>query len=116
MHELSIALSILEVVQEEVDRRGGPRVEAIHLRMGLLAGVVKEALVSAYELACEKTPFERSRLMIEEVPVLVFCSKCQSERTVQSLQWLCCIECDAPATEILHGRELEVTALELSDE
>jgi hydrogenase nickel incorporation protein HypA/HybF len=115
MHELSIAMSILDVAQEEVDRRGGPRVEAIHLRMGPLAGIVKDALLSAYELACEQTPFERSRLMIEEIPIVVFCSKCQAERSVQSLQWLCCVECDTPATDILHGRELEVTALELSE-
>ena len=115
MHELSVAMSILDVAQEEVDRRGSPRVEAIHIRLGPLAGVVKEALLSAYELACEQTPFERSRLMIEEAPIVVFCSKCQSERPVHSMQWLCCAVCDAPATEILHGRELELVALEISE-
>jgi hydrogenase nickel incorporation protein HypA/HybF len=68
MHELSIAMSILDIAHEEVERRGNPRVEAIHLRIGTLSGVVKEALLSAYELAAEQTPFAQSRLVFEEVP------------------------------------------------
>ena len=115
MHELSIALSILDVVEEEAGRHGGAQVEAIHLKVGVLSGVVKEALVSAYELACQKTPFERSRLVIEEVPIVMYCTKCQGERPAQSLQRLCCIDCDSPAAEIVHGRELQVTALELAE-
>ncbi len=68
MHELSIALSILDLVEEEAERRGNPRVEAIHLRIGRLSGVVKEALLSAYELAAEQTRFAQSKIVVEEVP------------------------------------------------
>jgi hydrogenase nickel incorporation protein HypA/HybF len=52
MHELSIAMSIVELAEEESERRGGLRVRAVHLRLGLLAGVVKDALLSSYEMAC----------------------------------------------------------------
>ncbi|MGA2214521.1 MAG: hydrogenase maturation nickel metallochaperone HypA [Bryobacteraceae bacterium] len=114
MHELSIALGILEVTQEESERRGGVRVDAIHLRLGPLSGVVKEALLSAWQLASEQTEFATSRLVIEEVPIAVFCSKCQAERPVQSIQQMCCVECDTPAAEVMHGRELLVSALELA--
>lgn len=68
MHELSIVMSILDLVEEEAERRGNPRVEAIHLRIGTLSGVVKEALLSAYELAAEQTPFAESKLVVEDVP------------------------------------------------
>lgn len=115
MHELSIVLSILEVAEEEANRHGGATVEAIHVRIGLLSGVVKEALESAYELAVEKTSFEHSRLIIEEVPIVIYCSKCQAERAVHSVQWFCCAECDTPASEVLRGRELELAALELAE-
>jgi len=112
---LSIALSILEVAEEEAAKHGGAEVEAIHLKVGALAGVVKEALLSAYELACEKTPFERTRLVIEEVPIMMNCPTCAGERPVHSLQRLCCVDCEASASEIVHGRELQVTALELAE-
>jgi hydrogenase nickel incorporation protein HypA/HybF len=115
MHELSVALGILEITEEEVERRGGVHVDAIHLRLGPLSGVVKEALLSAWELASEQTEFETSRLVIEEVPIAVFCSKCQAERPVQSIQQLCCADCDTPASEVVRGRELVVSALELAE-
>ena len=115
MHELSIALSIMDVVEEEKERYNGAQVEAIHVRLGTLSGVVKEALLSAYELARDQTPFARTRLIFEDVPVVVFCSKCQAERPVQSLQHFCCAECDAPASKVLRGREIEVAALELEE-
>lgn len=63
MHELSIAMSILDVVEEEMQKHAGSRLEAIHLRVGPFAGVVEEALVSAYELAREQTPYPSSRLV-----------------------------------------------------
>jgi hydrogenase nickel incorporation protein HypA/HybF len=68
MHELSIAMSIVELAEEEADRRG-VQVNAVHLKLGALSGVVKEALLSCYEMACEGTPLERSRLLVEDVPV-----------------------------------------------
>ena len=115
MHELSIALSILDVAGEEVERRGNVQVEAIYLKIGPLSGVVKEALVSAYELAREQTPFASARLEIEDVPIAVFCKTCDAERPVHSIQEMRCVQCDAPATEIIHGRELQLAALELAE-
>src|SRR5580693_5976194 len=113
MHELSIAMSILDAAEEEVERRGSPQLEAIHLRLGPLSGVVKEALLSAYELAREATPFQSSRLVIQEVPIVVFCSKCDAERPVRSMQDFCCAECNTPTSKLIHGKELELAALEL---
>ncbi len=108
-------MSILDVAEEEAERRGGARVEAIYVKLGPLSGVVKEALLSAFELAREASPLTASRLVIEEIPVSVFCSKCQAERPIRSLQQFLCAECDTPATEVIHGKELELAALELFD-
>jgi hydrogenase nickel incorporation protein HypA/HybF len=115
MHELSIALSILDVVEEEMQQRNGAQIAAIHVRLGPLSGVVKEALLSAYELAREQTSLARSRLIFEDVPIAVFCTRCQAERPVHSVQQFRCAECDTPATELRSGRELEVAALELEE-
>jgi hydrogenase nickel incorporation protein HypA/HybF len=114
MHELSVALSIVEAVEEESARHPG-HVEAIHLRLGPLAGVVKEALLSAWDLACEGSALTGVRLVVEDVPIVMYCPTCQSNQSVVSLQWLCCAKCDSPG-EILQGRELEVRALEMRDD
>jgi hydrogenase nickel incorporation protein HypA/HybF len=114
MHELSIAMSIVELAEAEATRRG-VQVEAVHLKLGALSGVVKEALLSCYEMACDDTPLQGSRLIIEEAPVVIFCSKCRAERPLSSIQLFCCPECDTPCSEIVHGKELEVVALEIKE-
>lgn len=113
MHELSIALSIIDVATEEAGRRGAGGVAAVHLRLGALSGVVKEALQSAFGLAREGSPLSEAELVIEELPVVVFCPACQADREVVSPHEMCCRECGTFTAHIVSGRELEVTALEL---
>jgi hydrogenase nickel incorporation protein HypA/HybF len=115
MHELSIAMSIVEMAEEEADHRGGARINAVHLKLGGLAGVVKDALLSSYELACEGTSLQGSRLVIEEIPVVVYCPKCLEPRTLDSIQWFACPECKSPTSDVIQGRELQVVALEIQE-
>src|SRR5215472_8954828 len=113
MHELSVALSILDLAAEEAERQGGGRVAAVHLRLGPLSGVVKEALISAYDLAREGTPLVRAELVVEEVPIAAYCPACAAERAPISVQELRCPACGSPTPEIIRGRELDVVALEI---
>jgi hydrogenase nickel incorporation protein HypA/HybF len=113
MHELSIALSIMDLATEEAERQGGARVLGIHLKLGALSGVVKESLLSAYDLAREGTPFEGTELIIEEVPVLVHCPSCRAPQAVVSVQELRCALCGTPGSDVASGRELELVAMEV---
>jgi hydrogenase nickel incorporation protein HypA/HybF len=112
VHELSIALSILDVAAAQAERVGG-RVAAIHLRLGPLSGVVREALLSAYELAREGSELSKAELVIEDMPLVGYCPTCAAPRTLQSPQMLCCPTCGSATPDILSGRELEVRALEV---
>lgn len=115
MHELSIALGIVDLSSEEAERRGGVRVLAIHLRLGPLAGVIKEALLSAWDLATEGSAVTGARLVIEEVPVVVFCPTCRDRRAIASIQQFCCPDCGTPTGDVVGGRELEVFAMEIGE-
>jgi hydrogenase nickel incorporation protein HypA/HybF len=112
MHELSIAMSLVDLAQEEAERLGG-RVCALHLRIGALSGVVPEALLASYEMASFETPLEGSRLIIEDVPVVVYCPQCHAERALSSVQSFCCAECGTPTPQVEQGRELELVAMEI---
>src|SRR5215471_208326 len=114
MHELSIAMNIVELAQEEANQRG-VQIEAVHLRLGALSGVVKEALLSCYEMACADTPLAGSRLLIEDTPVIIFCPNCHSPRPVSSMQLFCCSECGSPSSEVVQGKEIEMVALEIKE-
>jgi hydrogenase nickel incorporation protein HypA/HybF len=116
MHELSIAMSLVEVAVEELERQGGGRIETVHVKVGTLSGVVKEALLSAYELACEQSPLAGSRLLIQDVPIEVFCPHCRCGREVESMQDIRCWVCGTRSAQVVRGRELELVALEITDE
>jgi hydrogenase nickel incorporation protein HypA/HybF len=115
MHELSIAMSIVDGALEEAERRG-VRVNAVHLRLGALSGVVKDALLFSYEMACQDTPLGGSRLLVEDVPVVIYCKPCNAERELKSLQSFTCPECGTPTMDVRQGKELEVFALEIQEE
>lgn len=114
MHELSIAISMIERIMEESDHRGGLAVEAVHLKLGVFSGVDKDALLFAYDLAAEGTPLQGSRLLVEAVPLVIYCPACKRQRTPVSLYEICCPDCRVPAQEIVTGREIEVASLEVA--
>ena len=113
MHELSIAMSIVEMAEEEA-RKHHAQVTAVHLKLGPLSGVVRTALESSFALACEHTALEGSTLVVEEVPVIVFCPRCQARRPLPSIQRFVCPACETPVSDVVQGRELMVTALEIA--
>jgi hydrogenase nickel incorporation protein HypA/HybF len=114
MHELSIALSIIEIAEEEIARLGASEVTSIHVRIGALSGVGKRSLSSAFELARENTGCARSDLVFEDVPVIAHCPSCGVPRPISSIQQFHCAVCDSQAGEVVQGRELQVTAMEIT--
>ena len=116
MHELSIAISIIEVAEEYLAKNGGGRVEIVNLRLGPLSGVVKEALLSAYDLATENTALANSKLLIEVIPVQIRCEKCGKTKPVVSIQEMACAACGTPSQNVVSGRQLEIYSMEISDE
>lgn len=111
MHELSIALSMIDQIEAEVSRHGGD-VATVYLRLGMLSAVDAQALQFAYELACAGTALASSHLEIESVPLTVYCPQCQGTRHPEP-QEIGCPRCPSVAQEILTGMELEIRALEV---
>lgn len=115
MHELSIALSIVDGVTEEAESRDIERVIAVHLRLGRFAGVVQEALLFAWDEACRGTLLDSSRLVIDEVPLVGRCSSCKEDRMLPDMYTFFCPVCEHPIAELVSGKELEVTAMEVEE-
>ena len=108
-------MSIVEGASQEALSRGANQVHAVHLKLGALSGVVKDALLFSYSLVCEGTLLEGSELVVEEVPVTVYCSACKAERTLDSIQRFCCPTCGTLTPDIVSGKQLELVAIEITD-
>ena len=116
MHELSIAMNLVEIAEAAARDAGATQVEAIHLRLGVFSGLVKESLFFAYEIATKDTILTGSRLVIEELPLVIYCPACQAERQLESIQLFECPICGTTSSEIRQGKEIELAFLELQDE
>jgi hydrogenase nickel incorporation protein HypA/HybF len=112
VHELSIALRILDLAVEELARCGAARAVAVHVKVGRLSGIVSAALRRAFELAREGTVLGAAELVVEDVPVAAYCGRCEAERVVE-FPLLRCPACGWPTPEVVRGRELELIALEI---
>jgi hydrogenase nickel incorporation protein HypA/HybF len=113
MHELSIAVGLIELAAEESARQGTVRVATVFVRIGPLAGVVCDALRFSFDVAAQGTPVEGARLEIEEVPVTVRCALCGDHIAPDPPRIRCPICGDSAL--VVGGRELELTALEVID-
>jgi len=116
VHEVSVALSLVDGLSEEAARRGITRINTVHLRIGALTGIVEDALVFAWELATASTVAAGSRLQIERVPLAIYCRPCQAERTLSGVPNLHCPQCGEPSAEVVRGRELQLVSLEVPDD
>jgi hydrogenase nickel incorporation protein HypA/HybF len=115
VHELSIALGIVQSVSEQAAARGITKVEAVTIRIGELSGVDKSALSFAWELAAAGSVAEGSRLDFQDVALKVKCPSCGVERTPPSTWELACPTCPAVAPDITAGRELHIVAMEVPE-
>ena len=115
MHELSIVTSVVESVTESLASYPGARVLQVRLRVGALSAVIEDSLQFCYGIAIEGTPLAASKLVVNTVPVTVHCAACGRDGALESLQHFHCPHCDAPATDVRTGRELEIESIEIED-
>jgi hydrogenase nickel incorporation protein HypA/HybF len=115
MHELSIAVSLIEAASEKAAAVGAKQVYALHLKIGALSGVVRDALLFSFDIATVGTSLEGATLHLEDVPVVVFCPACREEKTLTDYYGFACPDCGTLAPEVRRGRELELTAIEVEN-
>lgn len=113
MHELSIAMGLIEEIEETAARDGITTVHAVQLRVGALSGIAPDALRFSWELASAGTVAENSTLEIEDVALAVHCDRCGEEREPGAAAGLVCPVCGTVCPTIVRGRELQLVALEV---
>jgi hydrogenase nickel incorporation protein HypA/HybF len=115
MHEASIALSILDIVQSKCEEEGCHSVDSVRVRIGKAAGILPDSLVFAFDAAKDTTVAKNATLTIETVPVGGTCHDCKKEFTVEDTQYVfSCPLCGSKSFEITSGREMEIVDMEIN--
>lgn len=115
MHELSIVSSIVDSVTETLAAYPGASVKEVRLRVGVLASVIEDSLQFCYGIATEDTPLAGSALIVQVLPIVAWCAKCNEEVELPGMQSFRCPRCDEPVTDLRQGRELEIESIEIEE-
>lgn len=114
MHELSIMSNILDIVLEHAHKNGAKRVKTINLKIGELSDVIPQWAQMYFDMLTKETIAEGSKLNIEKVPLALKCRDCSHEHTYRDKDWkFTCTKCGSSDLEIISGRELMVTSIEI---
>jgi hydrogenase nickel incorporation protein HypA/HybF len=113
VHEITVALALLDSVQEAAFEQGIEQVKAVHVRVGAFSGVVRDALLFSWDVATAETVAAGSTLVVEDIPLVVFCERCSGERSPLPGTGLLCPECKTPSPQIVRGREMQLVAMEV---
>jgi len=114
MHEMSIAMNIINIASKEAEKDGASSISNIELDVGKLSGVMIDSLNFCYEAVCKGTIAENSTLSINEIPAQARCKKCQHSFEIDAFMALCPL-CESYEIDILQGRELKLKAISVNE-
>lgn len=110
MHELSIVMNIVEIVEDNLKQNNANKVTEIELEIGTLSGVVMEAMEFALEEGAKNTVIGKSKKKIISIPGKARCNNCTKEFDVDDL-FTPCPECGSFDSTIIQGEELRVKSI-----
>lgn len=112
MHELSIALGIVNIAENETKKAHATSVELIELEIGTLSGIEMESLNFVWPTAVYNTVLEHAVKKVNIIEGKAKCIDCDSVFKIDHL-YDSCPKCHSYLKGILQGKELRVKALEV---
>lgn len=113
MHELSIAMGIIKIAEQETKKAGKQNVESIDLEIGTMSGVELESLNYVWPTAVKGTVLENARLNIDFKEGKAKCLECFTIYPIEKA-YDSCPSCNSFFKEVLQGKELRVKSLEVN--
>lgn len=113
MHEMSMALSLVGLVEERARAEGAARVLRVGVTIGRLGPVEPEALAFCLQSAVRGTLLEGAAFDYATPPGVAYCFNCGTETEVAA-RGDPCAHCGGHALQIAAGEQLTVTHMEIT--
>jgi len=110
MHEMSIALSILDIVKNEAEKANSKKITEIVMEIGNLAGVEIEALEFAMKACLTEDLVKDCALKIKTIDALSLCNDCLKEFECENL-FSVCPHCGSYSSKLIKGQEMSVKSI-----
>ncbi len=110
MHEMSIAVALVEQLEVLAVENDASRIEEVAVRAGAMRGIVPEALDMAFEAAAEGTVADGAKIVLEVVPTVAKCRVC-GVRFEPEINSFLCARCGEADVEIVEGNEILIISV-----
>jgi hydrogenase nickel incorporation protein HypA/HybF len=114
MHELSIAGSLFDILQNIAKENNLKKIYKVTILAGRMRQLVPTAMEMAFAAVTAGSLAEGAELEIEFVPVKMRCVACSEEFSVVRNVFIC-PSCESARLEVLQGDELIVKNIEGED-
>ncbi len=111
MHEMTLAESVLQIVEDAARREGLRRVRAVWLEIGQLSSVEPEAMRFCFDAVARDSVAAGARLEIVTTAGAAWCIEC-SERVALAKLGAACPGCGGYQLRVTEGAEMRVKELE----
>jgi len=112
MHELSLAMSMIELAEKEMKLSGSSSIISVNMLIGKLSGVEPESLEFMIGLAKKNTVLDQSVINFELVDGRGRCRSCYHDFLIETSLPVC-PECHGIAVDITAGNELRIVSMEV---
>jgi len=111
MHEMTLAVSVLQIVEDAVRREGLRHVRAVWLEIGQLASVEPEAMRFCFDAVARDSVAEGARLEIVTTAGAAWCNLCSKAVALAELG-APCPHCGGYRLRLTEGTGMRVMELE----
>jgi len=111
MHEMSIALGIVDIAKQEAKKAKTTSFSAIELEIGTLAGIEFDSLEFVWDMAVKNTPLESAKRTIHKIRARAQCGDCDHFFDLSNM-YDNCPKCGSFFKVVIQGKELRVKSLE----
>ncbi len=112
MHEMSIAQSLVEIIQEEMSRHNASTLRSVTLHIGKMSAIVPDSLSFCFQVITTGTPLEGARLLMEVIPLRGRCRSCSQAFEIKDYVFVC-PTCRSPDIEVTSGQDLSIVEIEV---
>lgn len=112
MHEMSLAESVLQIIEDAARDQGFTRVKSVWLEIGQLACVEQESLRFSFDVVTRDSIADQARLEIAETAGQGRCAKCALEMPIAAL-YEACPSCGSYEIQVTGGDGMRVIELEV---
>ena len=110
MHELSIAMSIVEQVTEVVKQKNATSVTRIELDIGELSGLEWASFDFAWQPATRHSVLEHAERIVNRIPGIALCVEC-GHQYPKHQAYDACPACQSYFHQLMSGKELRIKSI-----